>query len=143
MDQSTDEEIIKSDGETSGSEEQNSPQYTSASSDDNERHQNKNAPSKGRKERRLSQSLIMDENQIQRALQTFLASKSLLSSNNWEQNSIKSSQASRITDSTQNSSAELPKQGLKPKPNPPKKEQTKSTAKTNLDAEFAKPFIRS
>ena len=72
-DRSTDEEIIKSDEESNLSDERDSPLYTSASSDDNEGIQN-NAPVKGGKERSLSQSLTMDESQIQRALQTFSAS---------------------------------------------------------------------
>ena len=139
---STDEEMIRSDGDMSASEELDNPQYTSASSDGEEIEQNKNAPSKGRKVRHLSQSLIMDENQIQGALKTFSASKSLL--NNGEQSSIQQSQASRITDSTPVESAELPNHGLKSKPNRPKKEQNKSVAKMNLDAEFVnKPFTRS
>ena len=75
-DRSTDEEIIKSDGETSMAGERDSPQYMSASSDDDEDHQNEIAPSKGWKERRLSQSLILDDSQIRRALKTFSASKS-------------------------------------------------------------------
>ena len=91
----------------------------------------------------MSQSLTMDENQIQRALQTFSASKNLISSNNWEQSSIKPSQASRITDSTQHSSVEQSTQGLKPNPNPSKKGHAKAIAKTTLDAEFVKPFTRS
>ena len=47
MDQSTDEEIIKSDEESSISDKRDSPQYTSASSDDGEGTQNKNTPSIG------------------------------------------------------------------------------------------------
>ena len=38
------EEIIQSDGDTSESEDRDSPQYTNASSDDEENHQNKIAP---------------------------------------------------------------------------------------------------
>ena len=47
----------------------------------------------------MSQSLIMDDSQVQRALKAFSASKSLLNSNNRESSSNKPSQASRITDS--------------------------------------------
>ena len=105
------------------SKERGSPQYTSASSDHDEKHQHKNAPSKGMKECRLSQSLIMDDSIIQRALKTFSASKSLLNLNNGEPSSIKPSQASRITDSTQFTKSEQIKQGLKSKKSQPRLQQ--------------------
>ena len=61
----------------------------------------KTTPSKERNELRVSQSLIMDESQVERALKTFTASRSLLTSNKWEPISERPSQASRITDSAQ------------------------------------------
>ena len=146
-DRSTDEEIIKSDNKTGKSEERDSPQYTSASSDDNEKDQHKNALSKGRKERRFSQSLIMDDSQEQRALKTYSASKSLINSNNWEPSSNKPSQASRITDSSQFTNLEQTKQGPKLKKNQSKKERVEVASRTNLDAdpinESNKPLTRS
>ena len=69
----TDEETIKPDEDTSMSEERDSPQYTSASSDDHKNHNNKNAPSKGRKARRLSQSLIMDNDQNSESIEDVLS----------------------------------------------------------------------
>ena len=139
--------MIKSDGEISESEDRDSPQYPSASSEDEENNDNKIAPSKGGKERRLSQSLIMDDNQIKRALETFSASRNLLKSNKCEPSSKEPSQASRITDSTQSISSGQPTQGLKLKPNPSKREQIKPAAKMNLDAEVIdetnKPLTRS
>ena len=51
---------------------------TQVSSEEEETSKAKTAPSNGRKERRMSQSLIMDESQIQRALKTFLASINLI-----------------------------------------------------------------
>ena len=143
--QSTDEEI-KSDDETVKSEEQDSPQYTSASSEEEEITHMKTTP-KGRKELRMSQSLIMDESQVTRASKTFSASKSLLNSKNWEPSSERPSQASRITNSTQVTNSVQIKQGLSSKKNQPKKKLAKVTAKTNLDAELVnegnKPLTRS
>ena len=97
--ESTDEEIIKSDNDTVESDERASLEYTSASSEDNQIEHIKTTPSKGRNELRVSQSLIMDKNQIERALKTFTASKSSSTLSDREPSSERPSQASRITDS--------------------------------------------
>ena len=145
--ESTDEEIIKSDNDTVKSDKQASPQYTSASSEENEIERIKTTPSKGRNELRMSQSLIMDKSQVERALKTFSASKPLANLNNWEPSSERPSQASRINDSTQVTNSDQIKQGLNSKMSQPKKESAKIAARTNLDAESVndanKPLARS
>ena len=74
--ESTAEELIKSDSNSTEYDVESGPRYSNAS-EDSEVEYMKTTPSKGRNELRVSQSLIMDESHIKRALGTFTASRSL------------------------------------------------------------------
>ena len=123
-DDSTVEERIKSDVEIRKSDDEASPQYSNVSSEDSEVEYIKTTPSKGRNELRVSQSLIMNKSQIERALKTFTASKSLFALNNRELSSERPSQVSRITDYAQTTDFNQNKQGLKMKKNSFKSEDS-------------------
>ena len=115
--ESTAEENIKSDDDAIEPVVKSGPQYSSVSSYDSEVEHIKTTPVKGRNDLRVSQSLIMDKSQIQRALDTLTTSTSLMKLNNWEQSSLRMSQASRITDAANFTNTQV----LNTKKNQPKK----------------------